>query len=170
MPLPFALLIVFFISKINKNSRNFYFTILMSLFFLINIDNYLMFFKDWNKQKELISIIRKNTNLENKKLIFIVDNTKEYNALARSYRFYEWNGIFKYAFKNENRFVLNITDVELYKNGVFDEYFNEFGNAKGFKKIDTKFGTIINIYKVEPKSYFEKIKYDYFPKLYVSFN
>lgn len=170
MPLGISILTAYIISKLIVTNRYFLFAIVVSFSIIINVNNYLMFFKDWNKQKELISIIRKNTNLENKKLIFIIDNTKEYNALSRSYRFYEWNGIFKYAFKNENRFVLNITDVELYKNGVFDEYFNEYGNAKGFKKIDTKFGTIINIYKVEPKSYFEKIKYDYFPKLYVSFN
>jgi hypothetical protein len=169
MPFPIALLIVFFISKLNINSRYFFFSILISLVVLINVSNYIMFFRDWNKQKELISIIKKNTSLENKKLIFIVDNTKEYNALARSYRFYEWNGLFKYAYKNENRFVLNFTDVELYKNGVFDDYFNEYGNAKGFKKIDPKSATIVNIYKVEPRTYVEKIKYIFFPMLYITY-
>lgn len=167
MPLGVALIIAFFISKVTS-SRYLLFSLILSVSILINSSNYLMFYIDWNKQKELISQLQKHSLLKERKLILVKDNTLEYNALDRVYRFYEWNGILKYAYKNEYRFVMNYSDRHFYEKGVFDDYFNAFGNANGHVKQDLKSATIITIDKEESNTTLGQIKNSIYPKLLIS--
>ena len=169
IPIGVSLFLTFFLSKLDNSHKYIFFSLILSISIIINTNNYLMFFKDWNKQKELISLIKTNSFLKDKKLILVKDNTTNYNALERTYRFYEWNGIFKFAYKNESRFFLNYSERGLYKNGYFDDYFNEFGNAKNYNKVDLNNATILTIESVEPKTYFEKLTNIFYPKFYFTF-
>ena len=45
-------------------------------------------------------------------LFFFTDNTKEDNALNRKYRIYEWQGIIKSAFPQNNQ-TLAVEDIDL---------------------------------------------------------
>ena len=157
MPLGLSLIITYFLSKTETN-RYIYFTFFLSFSIVINATNYFNFWKDWNKQKELISVLKINPSLKDKKLILVKDNTLDYNALNRPYRFYEWNGLFKYAYNNESRFVLNYSEADLYKNGYFNDFFNEFGNAKGYVRINLKDATVVIIDKIESKTTLGKFK------------
>jgi hypothetical protein len=156
MPLGVSLLLVQIITKFSRYSRYLIFTIFISISIVMNLNNYFNFFVDWNKQKAIMNLLAKNIEIKDKKLVLINDHTLELNALSRNYRFYEWNGLFKYVYKDENRFVMNYSDKDLYNKGLFDIYFNEFGNAKDFKKANLKDATIINIDKVDSKTNLDK--------------
>jgi hypothetical protein len=134
MPLGTSFLMCFIIKVSSGVLQKVYFYSILTLSLIINMNNYINFYIDWNKQTEIFSELSKNRSLSEYKLIFIDDRTTNYNALSRVYRSNEWNGIFKFVYKNENRYILNISDVDWYKkNYDFSNTDLRFGSATNFK-------------------------------------
>jgi hypothetical protein len=89
----------------------------MSLTF--NVVTYKDFFFDWQKQQQLISIFAKTPQIKNGSLIIIDDRTMAMNAIDRSYRFYEWNGIFEAAFGDQKHFGIQKAELSGYLSGIY---------------------------------------------------
>ena len=104
------------------------------LFKTIGITNYYSFFIDWNKQKALIELFSNNSVIKNSKLVIITDETNHLNAIKRSYRFYEWNGLLEQAYGNQNHFVITPEDTKKYQEGGFDKYFSSYYKANGHQR------------------------------------
>ena len=76
-------------------------------------------------------------------LILFDDNTK--NAISRSYRYYEWNGLINRAFPNDNsKFGIYQSQYESYKKGNFDTQFQRFENTRNHMK-----GGIVVLIKIQ---------------------
>jgi hypothetical protein len=87
----------------------------------INVETYADFFRDWNKQKELISVLAGNERIRQARLVVFDDRTS--NARGRSFRFHEWNGLMKAAYGDEVRFGLNPAEVAAYWRGEYAPFF-----------------------------------------------
>ncbi len=122
MPLGLALFFVWIIglSK-NSSNRKAYITFLIAICLTINMSNYFSLFLDWQKQRALIAFISHSSALKAPSLILFNDKTS--NALNRVYRFYEWNGILKYALHDETHFGINFSQLSEYESGQFDRFF-----------------------------------------------
>lgn len=73
----------------------------------MNVSFYFDYYKDWNKQLELVSVINNNIQKYSNKIVFIKDYTD--NALERTYRSYECNGLFDWKIKNNNTIAFDIS-------------------------------------------------------------
>jgi hypothetical protein len=102
----------FFISSIifcfQANFRILIFSLVISCFIFLNIKNYIEFYLDWDKQKQLVSLFKNNNQIKKSNLFFVTDYTD--NALDRKYRYYEWNGLLYSSFLNESKFGINSDD------------------------------------------------------------
>jgi hypothetical protein len=92
-------------------SSLFIISVIISFCIFKNIEIYYSFQKDWFKQLSLISNFRSDNVIKYNTTFFFDDRTLDYNAIKRTYRFYEFNGIFKYCFNDENRFGENLVNI-----------------------------------------------------------
>ena len=101
------------ISQIRLNSI----VIAIALCGASNMYTYKDFYFDWQKQKELIYYLKSDDLALNADLVVFDDRANTFNAINRTLRFYEWNGILKYSFGNELRHGLNLDQFNDYKDG-----------------------------------------------------
>jgi hypothetical protein len=120
MPLGIALLLVCMLQRLTMDSRRLAVVILVSISIAISIQTYCELALDWNKQQKLISFFSHDERIRDANLVIFDDQTD--NARNRVYRFYEWNGLMKYAYKDEHRFGLNSDEVNAYMQGAYDQY------------------------------------------------
>ena len=66
-----------------------------------------------------MELFSKNYEIREANLIVFNDKTKNINALARSYRLYEWNGLMANSFGDEKRLGVNETELKLLIDGKF---------------------------------------------------
>lgn len=102
-----------------------FFAILIGLSMSFTLTSYKNLYFDWEKQKQLIKLFSNEPLIEAANLILVDDQTDD-NALYRTYRFYEWNGLLEMAFGDQKRFALNISDTNLYRNfesSIFTEHY-----------------------------------------------
>lgn len=99
------------------------FSIIIACSISYNFQGSIDFHNDNMKQISLIENLRNDTIVQNHSTFFIVDNFKTVDAKSRNYRFYEYGGILKKAFGNDNRFASNDTldfnSVNLYSQYSF---------------------------------------------------
>jgi hypothetical protein len=134
-----------------------------------NISAYKDFFVDWQKQKQLIQIFASSPAIKNGGLIVIDDKTINLNAIGRTYRFYEWNGILQAAFGDERRFAIPIESFSSYLAGEYrDAVFSSHYKAGGFKKDSTAPQVNVAINVVQPENTKEKILSKIFPQFKVT--
>jgi hypothetical protein len=110
VPLGMSVFATTLIFAIFNSQRKLVFSFFLAFCILINIKNYFEFYKDWDKQLQLIMLFKKNTEIQNSTHLIMVDHTK--NALAREYRYYEWNGLLSNAFFDESRFAVGYKDFK----------------------------------------------------------
>jgi hypothetical protein len=143
LPLGFALIIIGawsnlgVLSVVVGLSRAFNLCVLsvvVGLSLAFNVSTYKDFFIDWQKQQQLIQLFSANPEIKNTSLIVIDDRTVNMNAIGRSYRFYEWNGIFELAFGDEKRFGITERELPHYLAGKYDNNLNAYYKAGSFKK------------------------------------
>jgi hypothetical protein len=103
-------------------------------FISANIYNYAAFQRDWYKQVSLMENFRLLPIMGTDTSFLIDDGTLHLNANRRSYRFYEYSGLFKMAFGDEKRFGhdrrLFITKKTLKK---LDRFLNKHNNLSEFQ-------------------------------------
>lgn len=97
---------------------------LLSASVAFGIENYLGFYKDWEKQKVLLNLIEKDQSIKSASLIVFDDQTKGLNAIQRTYRFYEWNGLMALALGDETRFGIAPHQIDDYREGQLDRFLN----------------------------------------------
>ena len=109
---------------------------LISYSLIFGINSYAGFVRDWNKQLTIIDYAKKSDCIRSATLILIDDNTTNQNAIKRTTRFYEWNGLLAYALGNENRFAVESSERSAILEGMYDLYFKPTYKAAGVNKAD----------------------------------
>lgn len=79
------------------------FSVLISLFILVNASVYFDYQRDWQKQLSLMENLRQEPLIRNNSTFVFLDKARDQNAQGRVYRFYEYNGIMKQVFHEETR-------------------------------------------------------------------
>ena len=136
MAIPIALLITSLI-KLRKfnNYQPIIFCFFIALFLSKNIENNIQLVVDWQKQKEIISFFSKEKiKIDSSTVITFTDSSQ--NAFDRRYRFYEYNGLIKYATGEEMAFSLPVADLSVYESGTYDIFFNSDYNARDHIRSD----------------------------------
>jgi hypothetical protein len=107
--------------------------IIVPLFITLNIQSYVAYFDDWQKQKRIIEKIKyEHPEIANINLLLIDDHTS--NAKNRQLRFYEWNGIVKLANGHSKVFAIKMDDYPSFMKGDFNKYLNNKDyNSEGFE-------------------------------------
>lgn len=77
------------------------------LFIFCNINVYLEYQKDWYKQLSLMEAFQQNKYMQNPGTFYFIDASAIKNARNRTYRFYEYSGMFKKTFGDETRMGLD---------------------------------------------------------------
>lgn len=146
MPFGVAFILVAFAGLFRSWLQRLIFSFYISLFISINISNYINIYNDWNKQQSIIKFISNSEVVKKSSLIIFHDETE--NALFRSYRFYEWNGIINRALPGEfTRFGINEASINDYKNGSLDGQFTRFYNTRKYLKLSERDPVGISIFK-----------------------
>lgn len=83
--------------------QNWIFLIVIFTSVHLNLIYGLEFFFDYIKQESLITNFKSEPKLKDNKTFLVKDYTEFLNARDRTYRFYEYTGLFKTAFQNESR-------------------------------------------------------------------
>ena len=147
----------------------FFYTILITIFLCANIFIYLDYQRDWFKQLSLIENFKISKFIKNNNNFLFTDNTKDLNAIERSYRFYEWSGIMKQAFKDESRFGVNVNEKDNINNLLGLKNYPQYNFSKynsGSKEINViiEHGEFElskrNIIKLFYYKFFDKKKYE----------
>lgn len=116
--------------------------ILVGVFTNANLLSRLEYYRDYLKQRSLIQEFAKHPELKKYKNIKIIDHSFSQNANKRTYRFYEFTGIFKRSFGNESRLVYlshNPINEESYQNLIKgQEKLFVVSDLKSFPKPDLK--------------------------------
>ncbi len=132
LPIGASLLIYFGIYLIFKNYIQRW-----VLFFIIYISVHLNviygfeYFFDYLKQESLILQFQKNELIKNSSTFVVDDLSENLNARSRTYRLYEYTGLFKVAFNDEKRLAYRIKEVPSQKDIEFG-YMKEFNNLKDY--------------------------------------
>lgn len=132
-------------------------SLIVGLSLAYNISTYASLKVDWEKQKELINLFSKSSLIKEAKIIIIDDNAKELNALNRSTRFYEWNGMLALAFNDEKRFAFKREELHRFLSGEFDERFTSHYKAGGITNDDLEPSVLVEIDLEGPSTHYEKI-------------
>jgi hypothetical protein len=145
MPLGGALVIVgvFYLLKGNLILLSVILSVLLSL----NLFTYKDFYFDWAKQESLMELFSKKNEIKEANIIVFNDKTKNINALSRTYRFYEWNGLLANSFGDEKRIGLEDSQFKL----LIDGKFKKSWVGKSYKSGDYSFSAPINAIRVEIK-------------------
>jgi len=133
LPLGFSLLLVgiICIAWSKQIGRVSLFLIIGASLF-VNLSNYVRLYIDWKKQQSLVELFAKNEYIREAKVIVFDDATKELNALDRSYRDYEWNGLVKMALGGEGRYCVDISNWNSKKDAKSDRMINKYYLAADF--------------------------------------
>lgn len=137
-------------------------SMVVSLCIVTNVQTYKDFYFDWDKQTQLIELFKSSDVVRRAQLIVINDRTKDKNAIHRTYRAYEWNGLMVRSFGNENRLAVDQADYEDLKSGKFYEGYFTHGKQyldSGFDPHSANHVAIVKIdfEPIQDKTIFSKI-------------
>ena len=107
LPLGGSMLVVSLVLIFGERVKVIVLTFFLSLSIILNVTTYKDFYIYWVKQKLLI-VLAQDRLVRNADLVIFEDRSKALNAINRTYRPYEWNGILATAFGNETRLGINL--------------------------------------------------------------
>lgn len=147
MPLGVAFaIIVICIALGNLLGRVFlYFIVISSV--VIWINNYKDFYLDWKKQEQLVRLFSNSNKLKDAGLVVFRDETTDLNAIGRTYRPYEWNGLMVLSFGDESRFGVLDSELLTYCKGGYDKYFVAHYKAKDHERMFECVPTVVRIFR-----------------------
>jgi hypothetical protein len=142
-----ALLIIVVITNKQVDAKLYLLAFFIGICLSVNIKNYFDLFLDWNKQKQIMAIMHSSNEVRNASAIVFHDHTMNRNALNRTYRDYEWNGMMKRVYGDERRYGMNdgIAHLE-YTSGRSDRFFTLSYNAGTHKRDSTNQVTNVDIF------------------------
>ena len=170
MPLGGAFLIVWIIFMSGAWRQSFpnrlaLMSIVIGVSITINVSTYYSYYIDWQKQINLVQMFKLNENIKRADLIIFDDRTTQYNAVNRTYRFYEWNGLLQKAFGDEKRFGMQYGEHDQFLSGQYNHFFAHSYKAGEFSKIK-KFNSVLVVIDVqENQSFKEKLMSKIAPNL-----
>lgn len=126
--------------------------IFVSLSMAYNLNAYISYYVDWNKQVQLIRLLSKDQKIKDGSLIIFSDESLEKNYLNRNYAIYEWNGLLERAFSDQKRLGINVSDVERYLKGGLDWYVSSQFKAGDFDAKKDKVAVLVKIYDTRKDS------------------
>jgi hypothetical protein len=121
IPLGASVLCVWALSYLKPDARYVGLAVLTGVSLAIHLQVYSELADDWEKQQEIISLLSQSASVRDANLVIFQDRTQD--ARRRSFRFYEWNGLLRQAFRDERRFALAPDQINAYANGDFDKDF-----------------------------------------------
>lgn len=124
MPLGVAIFISGALMYVPDRARAVLITLIVSACLSHGIITYVNFYADWQKQLLIIEKFKNDSVVSKANLVIIEDHTKSINAIGRTYRFYEWNGMLARALGDQRRFAVEPKDSSSYTEGELDKYFN----------------------------------------------
>jgi hypothetical protein len=146
MPFGVSLILMAMLGIAIRSVQKILLSTLLALLISMNILNYYDFYKDWNKQNQLIELMSRSELIKNSTLIIFDDKTP--NAIRRGFRFYEWSGLLNQAYPfGGKRFGLPISQVAAYESGVLDRYLNSYYTSRFYIKRSAKNAPIVEILK-----------------------
>jgi hypothetical protein len=158
-PLGTAILIVAILELFQNRIKTTILAVLISVCLSYGLVTYYSFLQDWEKQSQLLQFMERNAaKLSESNLVLFEDKTKSQNAIAREYRFYEWNGLLEQATSNEKHFGIQINELTQYQRGDFDKYFEANNKAAAHVRTNTDTPILITISLKESASYFKLLK------------
>ncbi len=107
-------------------------------------DSYL---EDWEKTTLIIDAVAENHRLSDCDVLIFTDLTGLPNALGRTYRFYEFNGMLARVYPVQDKFALNAFDAASYFDGRFDPYFTVDFKASNHVRSNDSLVCDINLIK-----------------------
>ena len=144
-----------------------FFSLLISFFVFKNFQYNLIYFADWFKQLSLIENFKNNKVIQSNASFIIKDNCQMLNANNREYRFYEYSGLFSFAFNDQKRFA-SLEEHFASKGPIvnYSDFFNSRYKLKDFMLVEPNIvisincpGLILlktNFHKVIYSKYFNK--------------
>jgi hypothetical protein len=84
---------------------------------LLNCSAYMSYLIDWHKQRGLTAALRGSDLVSRASVVVFVDDTLDFNARARRYRYYEWCGLLAYAFGDNSRLGADEQDLIRFTTG-----------------------------------------------------
>ena len=129
MPLGVALIISGTLQYMPAKARATPLILILSACLSYGITSYFHFYIDWQKQLFIIDKFKNDPVIAHADLVIIKDDTKKFDAMGRTYRYYEWNGMLVRALGNDRRFAVELEDVSQYKQGKFDIVFHSHYKA-----------------------------------------
>jgi len=145
------------------------FSVIVGLSLAYNASTYKDFFVDWQKQKQIIHLFSINPALKDARLIIINDQSTDLNAIGRTYRFYEWNGLLELAFGDQKRFGINKAELPNYLNGGYiNEFFTARYKASDFNQDSGAPVTLVEINVVRPTEFGARLKKQLFPEFTIA--
>lgn len=130
----------------------------------LNVTSYVAFFRDWQKQQQIIQFYSKSDAIKQAGLIIVEDN----DTSARSYSFYEMNGQLEMAFGNERHFAVPMAQVDRYMSGKFEDFFTANWKAGQFRKDPALPPLFVRIDGVKPSSFTDEVVTLLYPKLNIT--
>ena len=105
LPLGLSFVVVAVFSTLKyKSSQSIAFIALMSFFITYNSFAYYNYLVDGLKQDSLLANIKSSEAIENNSTFIIYDETGDYDALRRTYRFYEYGGMIDQIYGGQSKF------------------------------------------------------------------
>jgi hypothetical protein len=124
---------------------------IISICLIVNWTNYRDFYNDSIKQKELVSFLKESKEVQNSSLIIFDD--KSANAIFRSYRFYEWNGLLHLAYPEDfSKFGINLAELNSYDSGSYDMQFKRFHTTIKHQRANA--AVMVKIERIDGKNIF----------------
>jgi len=120
----------------------------------INFKNYAYLFIDQRKVFALTNLVAKNNELRESNFLIFIDKTIELNALDRTYRNYEWNGIVKAAFGDESRYSIDYKNWPVETAVFARKELNKFYLASDFDPADR----LVPVFVLIERSYLQSQK------------
>ena len=146
LPLGFSLTLVGLLPLFHAYSIRYLIALIISLCLTSNIKLYSDYYFDWQKQKQLISLLSLNSDIRAADIIIFNDLTASVNAVSRIYRAYEWNGLMAQAFGDEKRMGFDLSDYKKFIEGsLFRGYYQDPVKFKAKDFIFKEKPIVINI-------------------------
>jgi hypothetical protein len=154
--------------RIIKSSfvKVFLISVIIALFVMCNVVNYLDYQRDWYKEVSLIDNFKKSEEIKNHTTFLFDDKTSSLNANNRVYRFTEYSTMLQYGSGEQSRFGSDVSSFNSSRT-VVQEYYNSGSLAylglKDYKPTEPDYTVIVG-YGSYPMTYVDTIKLMYYEK------
>lgn len=148
MPLGMGFTMLGIVCLLAKRIQLFALSFILSVSFVINLNNYIDLRDDWKTQKELVEYLADSELIRNANVVIFDDKNR--NALSRTYRFYELNGLVRKAFPEEDgKFAILKKHWASYLDGNYDLFFLPSYIAGGHERDLSKPIALVTLKKVD---------------------